>query len=50
MFPAADYVQLGDCGHLPMWDDPELVSRTILEVTREPGDLAPPAAVVSPPA
>jgi pimeloyl-ACP methyl ester carboxylesterase len=50
MFPAADYVQLDDCGHLPMWDDPELVSRTILEVTREPGDLAPPAAVVSPPA
>jgi pimeloyl-ACP methyl ester carboxylesterase len=33
MFPDADYVQLDDCGHLPMWDDPELVARTILETT-----------------
>lgn len=23
-------VTLPGCGHLPMWDDPELVSRTIL--------------------
>lgn len=33
MFPDAEYVALADCGHLPMWDDPALVARTILEVT-----------------
>jgi pimeloyl-ACP methyl ester carboxylesterase len=48
MLPDAEYVGLPDCGHLPMWDDPELVVRTILEVTQETGDTAPPAAVVSP--
>jgi len=42
MLPDAEYVGLPDCGHLPMWDDPELVARTILEVTR------PVAPVVSP--
>jgi pimeloyl-ACP methyl ester carboxylesterase len=26
-----NYVTLPDCGHSPMWDNPELVSRTILE-------------------
>lgn len=25
------FVTLPDCGHIPMWDDPELVTRTILE-------------------
>jgi pimeloyl-ACP methyl ester carboxylesterase len=25
------FVTLPDCGHVPMWDDPELVARTILE-------------------
>jgi pimeloyl-ACP methyl ester carboxylesterase len=25
------FVTLPDCGHSPMWDDPELVARTILE-------------------
>ncbi|HVX70073.1 MAG TPA: alpha/beta hydrolase [Mycobacteriales bacterium] len=33
MLPAADYVPLHGLGHLPMWDDPETVSRRILEVT-----------------
>jgi pimeloyl-ACP methyl ester carboxylesterase len=28
------FVTLPDCGHVPMWDDPELVARTILEGTR----------------
>ena len=39
ILPDAEYVELADCGHLPMWDDPDLVARTILEVTgaaREP--------------
>jgi pimeloyl-ACP methyl ester carboxylesterase len=31
--PDADYVALEGLGHLAMWDDPELVARTILEVT-----------------
>jgi len=31
--PGADYVALDGLGHLAMWDDPELVTRTILEVT-----------------
>lgn len=38
-FPDAEWVELPDCGHLPHHDDPELVARTILEVTareREP--------------
>jgi pimeloyl-ACP methyl ester carboxylesterase len=25
------FITLSDCGHSPMWDDPELVARTILE-------------------
>ncbi len=36
MLPDAEYVALPDCGHLPMWDDPGLVVRTILTRTREP--------------
>jgi pimeloyl-ACP methyl ester carboxylesterase len=31
--PNAGWVDLPDCGHLPQHDDPELVARTILEVT-----------------
>lgn len=31
--PEADYVALEGLGHLAMWDDPEVVARTILEVT-----------------
>jgi pimeloyl-ACP methyl ester carboxylesterase len=32
-FPDADWVELADCGHLPQHDNPELVARTILDVT-----------------
>lgn len=50
--PGAEFYSLPGCGHVPVWDDPELVTRTILQVTaasvlaaevagREP--LAPPA-------
>jgi pimeloyl-ACP methyl ester carboxylesterase len=40
--PDAEWVDLPDCGHLPHHDDPELVARTILEVTtaRAPEALA----------
>ncbi len=31
--PGAEVVRLPGCGHVPMWDDPELVVRTILQVT-----------------
>jgi pimeloyl-ACP methyl ester carboxylesterase len=31
--PQTRYVTLEGCGHVPMWDDPELVARTILEGT-----------------
>lgn len=31
-------VDLPGCGHVPMWDDPKLVARTILEGSREPAD------------
>jgi pimeloyl-ACP methyl ester carboxylesterase len=30
------FVSLPGCGHLPMWDDPELIARTILEGTAQP--------------
>ena len=30
------YVELEDCGHLAMWDNPDLVARTILEGTGSP--------------
>ncbi|HWF34297.1 MAG TPA: alpha/beta fold hydrolase [Solirubrobacteraceae bacterium] len=40
--PDADYVALEGLGHLAMWDDPELVAQTILEVTapERAGELA----------
>jgi pimeloyl-ACP methyl ester carboxylesterase len=34
--PDAEFVRLPAVGHLPMWDDPELVSRVILQVTAWP--------------
>ncbi len=29
--PGVDFVTLAGCGHVPMWDDTELVARTITE-------------------
>lgn len=40
--PDAEWVTLADCGHLAQHDDPELVAKTILEVTAAP-DRAPSA-------
>lgn len=37
MLPQAEFVALPGLGHLPMWEDPELVVRTILEVTDPAG-------------
>jgi pimeloyl-ACP methyl ester carboxylesterase len=36
--PQTRFVDLPGCGHVPMWDDPDLVARTILEGTTEVGD------------
>jgi pimeloyl-ACP methyl ester carboxylesterase len=33
ILPDAEYVELADMGHLPMWDDPQELARRILEVT-----------------
>jgi pimeloyl-ACP methyl ester carboxylesterase len=33
MLPTADWVELPDAGHVPMFDDPAAVARAILEVT-----------------
>jgi pimeloyl-ACP methyl ester carboxylesterase len=33
LLPDVEYVALDGLGHLPMWDDPQLVTRRILEVT-----------------
>jgi alpha-beta hydrolase superfamily lysophospholipase len=33
--PHAEHVTLGGVGHVPMYDDPALVARTILDVTRQ---------------
>jgi pimeloyl-ACP methyl ester carboxylesterase len=38
MLPDAEFIALPDCGHLPMWDEPELVARTILHVTQNAAD------------
>lgn len=35
--PWANLVTLPDCGHLPMWDDPPLTVRTILDATATEG-------------
>lgn len=32
------WVTLPGCGHMPMWDDPELITKTILEGTQLPGE------------
>jgi pimeloyl-ACP methyl ester carboxylesterase len=34
MLPDAEWIELADAGHLPQLDDPPLVARAILEVTR----------------
>nr|QRD81012.1 lipolytic protein [uncultured bacterium] len=34
LLPTARHVALPGCGHVPMYDDPELVARVILETTR----------------
>jgi pimeloyl-ACP methyl ester carboxylesterase len=36
--PHTRWVELPGCGHVPTWDDPDLVARTILEGTAEVGD------------
>jgi pimeloyl-ACP methyl ester carboxylesterase len=41
--PDAEWVELPDCGHLPQHDDPELVARTILELTTARAPEAVPA-------
>jgi pimeloyl-ACP methyl ester carboxylesterase len=33
--PQADWVTLPGCGHVSMWDDSELIVRTILDLTRK---------------
>jgi pimeloyl-ACP methyl ester carboxylesterase len=33
LLPAAEYVPLHGLGHIPMWDDPQVVARRILEIT-----------------
>jgi pimeloyl-ACP methyl ester carboxylesterase len=33
MLPHAEWVALEGLGHLPMWDDPHLVARVVLEVS-----------------
>jgi pimeloyl-ACP methyl ester carboxylesterase len=33
ILPKARHVDLPGCGHVPMWDDPQLVARVILETT-----------------
>jgi pimeloyl-ACP methyl ester carboxylesterase len=33
VLPEAEHVELAGVGHLPMYDDPDLVARTILEIT-----------------
>jgi pimeloyl-ACP methyl ester carboxylesterase len=32
--PHAEWIELAGLGHLPMWDDPELTARTILDFTQ----------------
>jgi pimeloyl-ACP methyl ester carboxylesterase len=37
MLPNAEFVALEGMGHIPMWDDPDLVVRRILEVSAPEG-------------
>ncbi len=41
--PKVRFVTLHDCGHNPMWDDPELVATTILHGAGEPASQRSPA-------
>ena len=41
-------VLLPDCGHLPMWDDPELVVR-VIRATASADVIATPASAIAPP-
>ena len=41
-------VLLPDCGHLPMWDDPELVVR-VIRATATRAVSATPASAIAPP-
>lgn len=41
VLPTAEYVEMEDVGHLPMWDDADLVARTVLEVTSRAPASAP---------
>ncbi len=46
MIPGARFVVLDDVGHVPMFDDPELVADTIRAATEDPAkeDRTPPSA------
>jgi pimeloyl-ACP methyl ester carboxylesterase len=46
LVPQAEFVDLPGLGHLPMWDDPDAVARTILELTGRV-DAATPAPVAA---
>ena len=35
LVPGAEFVRLPGCGHVPMWDDPELVAHVVLQTTTE---------------
>ena len=40
ILPDAEYVALEGMGHLPMWDDPDVVARRILEISSPASQLA----------
>lgn len=44
LIPGAEQVMMPGVGHVPMYDDPELVARTILEVTTKTTTTSPPAS------
>jgi pimeloyl-ACP methyl ester carboxylesterase len=44
LVPAAEFVTLDGLGHVPMSDDPDLVARTILDVTTAPARTPEPTA------
>lgn len=44
MIPAAEWLELPGLGHIPMFDDPQLVARTIGEFTARAAERAPVAA------